>query len=82
MRLVPCQKREPTVHIAALDVPYSHCLLGLMVVGVEPVRRKLLDVGFSQAARLGLPQALGQVQQGLTGSRGEKMISTLRWRRL
>lgn len=41
-----------------------------MVVGVEPVRRKLLYVGFGQAARLGLAQALGQVQQGLRGEHG------------
>lgn len=46
---------------------YSQCLLGLVVVGVEPVRRELLDVGFGQAARFGLAQALGQVQQGLGG---------------
>lgn len=49
---------------------YSQCLLGLVVVGVEPVRRKLFYVGFRQAARLGLPQALGQVQQGLRGEGG------------
>lgn len=49
---------------------YSQCLLGLVVVGVEPVRRELLDVGFGQAARFGLAQALGQVQQGLGGEQG------------
>lgn len=45
-----------------------------MVVGVEPVRRELLYVGFRQAARLGLPQALGQVQQGLRGERGRETV--------
>jgi len=36
-----------------------------MVVGVESVRRELLDVGLREAAGLGLPEALGEVQQGL-----------------
>lgn len=57
---------------------YSQRLLRLMVVGVKPVRRELLDVSFGQAARLGLPQALGQVQQGLRGEHGRETVRTLR----
>lgn len=71
MGLVACQRSElcgsQRAEYNEGRQRYSQCLLGLVVVGVEPVRRKLLYVSFGEAARLGLAQALGQVQQGLRG---------------
>lgn len=71
MGLVACQRselcRSQRAAYSEGRQRYSQCLLGLVVVGVEPVRRKLLYVSFGEAARLGLAQALGQVQQGLRG---------------
>lgn len=40
-------------------------LFRLVVVGVEPVGRKLLNVGFSKSSWFGLAKSLGQVEQCL-----------------
>lgn len=40
----------------------SQGLLGLVALGVEAVRREVLDVCFGESPWLGLPQPLGQVQ--------------------
>lgn len=44
---------------------HSQCLFRLMVIGVEPVRRKLLNVSLGQPTEFGLAQTLSKVQEGL-----------------
>lgn len=59
---------------------YSHHLLGLVVIWVEPIGRQLFDVALGQASELGLTQPLGQVQQGLWSTPQHNEESLSRWR--
>lgn len=44
---------------------HSQCLLRLMVIWVESIRRELFNVPLRQSSEFGLSQALSKVQEGL-----------------
>lgn len=59
------QDPEELARLEVTHAHHTHCLLRLMVVGVEAVRWKLFYICFGQTAGLCLPETLRQVQQGL-----------------
>lgn len=59
---------QDSQQLAGLKITHAHytqCLLRLMVIRIEAVRRKLFDVSLCQSSEFGFSQTLSKVQEGL-----------------
>lgn len=58
---------QDSQQLAGLKVAHTHhtqCLFRLVVIWIEPVRRKLFNISFGQSSEFGLSQTFSEVQEG------------------